>query len=310
MALHRLVSCLLALLLAAAPHRAAAQWTLSADITASRFSGGSSEESGGPAFRPYRPTIAGLGLEKSGRSIGVGFHAYYSSASLALEGPDAVVAIKSALDLYGAAIEVSGRLATLGTDSYLMFSGGPIVEVWSLAAETSHVRAGFAAAVGLQVPDRESLVGCHAGGSRGERLAVRGGRPRCRLRPAAALAPRAERTFTLSPLMPGYRGPWPRGRPPPPRGGPVRTMGAPGREAGAGKLPAWCASRLSALALARARSSAFFARIAAIRSASGTSSVPRASRRSRNRAASPAEAACRPPARSRGDRPPPPATRT
>lgn len=160
MALHRLVSCLLALLLAAAPHRAAAQWTLSADITASRFSGGSSEESGGPAFRPYRPTIAGLGLEKSGRSIGVGFHAYYSSASLALEGPDAVVAIKSALDLYGASIEVSGRLATLGTDSYLMFSGGPIVEVWSLAAETSHVRAGFAAAVGLQVPigNRWSVV--------------------------------------------------------------------------------------------------------------------------------------------------------
>lgn len=151
-ALPRLVSCLLALLLAAAPQRAAAQWALSADVTAARFSGGSSEEAGGRSFRPYRPTIAGLGLEKSGRSIGVGLHGYYSSASLALEGTDAVVAVKSALDLYGVAMEVTGRLATLGKVSHLTLSAGPLVEVWSLAEETSHVRAGFATAVGLQVP--------------------------------------------------------------------------------------------------------------------------------------------------------------
>lgn len=151
MAPPRLASCLLALLLTAAPQRAAAQWALSADVTVPRFSGGSSEEPGGRSFRPYRPTIAGLGLERSGRSISVAMHGYYASASLALEGDDAVVAVKNALDLYGVAMEVSGRLATVGTDSHLLLYAGPLVEVWSLAEETSHVRGGFAAAIGLQV---------------------------------------------------------------------------------------------------------------------------------------------------------------
>lgn len=151
MALPRLALCLLTLL-AAAPHRAAAQWALSADVTASRFSGGSSEEPGGRSFRPYRPTLAGLGVEKCGRSLGIALHGYYASASLALEGADAVVAVKSALDLYGASMEVSGRLATLGMGSRLMLYAGPLVEVWRLAGETSRVRGGFAGAIGLQVP--------------------------------------------------------------------------------------------------------------------------------------------------------------
>lgn len=150
-ALPRLVSFLLALLLAAAPHRAAAQWVLSADVTAPRFSGGSSRQPDGRSFRPYRPTLAGVGLERSGRAGGVGLHGYYASASLALEGADAVVAVKNALDLYGASLEVSGRLATLGTASRLMLYAGPLVEVWRLAEETSRVRGGFAAAIGLQV---------------------------------------------------------------------------------------------------------------------------------------------------------------
>ena len=148
----RVASCLLTLILAAAPPRAAAQWTLSADVTATRFSGGSSEEPGNRSFRPYRPTLAGLGVEKYGRSVGVALHGYYASASLALEGPDAVVAVKRALDLYGVSMEVSGGLATFGTASRLMLYAGPRVEVWNLTGETSHVRAGFGVAIGLQVP--------------------------------------------------------------------------------------------------------------------------------------------------------------
>jgi len=139
-------------LFAAASREATAQWTLTSEVGSPRFWGGSHEESGGRSFRPYRPTIAGLGLERSGRSIGVAIHGYYASASLALEGADAVVAVKNALDLYGVAMEVSGRVASVGTASHLMLYAGPLVEVWSLAEETSHVRAGFAAAIGLQVP--------------------------------------------------------------------------------------------------------------------------------------------------------------
>jgi hypothetical protein len=148
----RFTPSLLALsLCAAASHQAAPQWTVTAEVTAPRYWGGSSELEGGRSFRPYRPTVAGLGLERSIHGVSAGVQGYYASTSLALEGPEGVVAVKNALELYGVAAELSGNIRNLGEGGRLMLYGGPVVEVWSLAGEASHVRGGFAAAIGLQV---------------------------------------------------------------------------------------------------------------------------------------------------------------
>lgn len=139
------------LLLAAAPHGAAAQWTLTADVGAPRFSGGSHEVGGNRSLRPYRPTLIGVGVERTVGSLVMAVHGYRASTSLALEGGDAVVAVKDALTLYGVGVEVSVPLADFGTGARLMMYGAPLIEKWGLADEASHVRAGLAASVGLQV---------------------------------------------------------------------------------------------------------------------------------------------------------------
>ncbi len=149
----RLVSNGLALLLlAAASPEAAAQWAVSADVTSARFWGGSVEADGNRAFRPYRPTILGLGLERAGKTMGGDLRGYHASASLALEGPDAVVAVNAALSLYGVAAELSARIASLGNGGRVIIYGGPLVEVWRLAGESSNTVAGFTASIAVQVP--------------------------------------------------------------------------------------------------------------------------------------------------------------
>ena len=83
-----------ALLLAVVSHEAAAQWTASVDVSAARFWGGSREVDGDRSFRPYRPTIVGLGLERPVRGVNIGVRGYYGSASLGLEGTEGVAAVK------------------------------------------------------------------------------------------------------------------------------------------------------------------------------------------------------------------------
>jgi hypothetical protein len=133
------------------PTAAAAQWSVGAEVTAARFWGGAHEVSGDRSLRPYRPTLFGAVLMQSGGATSVALHAYYASASLALEGGDAVVAVKNALTLYGGAIEVSRRLARLGHDSSLLTGLGPVIERWNLSGAAAHVRAGAAASVSLRV---------------------------------------------------------------------------------------------------------------------------------------------------------------
>ena len=141
----------LTLPLAAVSREAAAQWAASADVTAARFWGGSRELKGDRSFRPYRPTIVGIGLERQVLGVSVGVRGYYASASLALEGTDAVAAVKDALDLHGLAVELSHSIATLGEAARVVVYGGPVIDVWDLADQSSRTQAGFTGSIGLQV---------------------------------------------------------------------------------------------------------------------------------------------------------------
>jgi hypothetical protein len=141
------------------PTSGAAQWTLAAEIGSARFWGGSAEVGGERSFRPYRPTLVGLGVAYARSSVGVGLRFHYGGSSLALEGKEAVVASKGVLDVYGLSPELSLPLSRLGPEVRVRLYAGPLIEVWKLAKEISHLRLGASAAVGLEVPLGARLAG-------------------------------------------------------------------------------------------------------------------------------------------------------
>jgi hypothetical protein len=147
------IALLLVMTLAGVSQEAPAQWVLAAEIGAARFWGASAEiGGGGRSFRPYRPTIVGLGVERQDRLFGWGLRVRYAEASLALEGADAVSAVKGALDFYEVAPEISVHLKQISSGVRFRLYAGPLVDVWELGTETSHIRAGAQAGIGLHLP--------------------------------------------------------------------------------------------------------------------------------------------------------------
>jgi hypothetical protein len=130
----------------------AGQWVVTAHVGADRFWGGPVETSDQRrSFRPYRPTTFGIGLERRGRSLGAGLSLGYSSAGLALEGADALAAVKGVFDVYSAAPELFYRISALGANE-LVVHGGPLFEVWKIIDEDSKTRVGGQASVSLRMP--------------------------------------------------------------------------------------------------------------------------------------------------------------
>jgi hypothetical protein len=175
------------------PRSSAAQWTLAAEIGSARFWGGSAEVGGDRSFRPYRPTLVGLGLAYAQSNVGVGVHVHYAGSSLALEGKEALVASKGVLHLYGISPEVSLPVTRLGPDVRMRLYAGPLIEVWQLANEISHLRMGAAASVGLEVPLGVRLAGTLRAG-----MAVTPASPFAREDLDASYEPRALWRRTLS----------------------------------------------------------------------------------------------------------------
>jgi hypothetical protein len=131
---------------------AAAQWTVGMGIRAPRFSGGALEPATGRSLRPYRPTIWEIGVDRAGSRVGVGLRAHYASSSLALEGSDALAAVKDAISLYGVDPELSVRVGRVGPEAVVRVFAGPLLELWELPDAGSHLRVGVAASIGLEVP--------------------------------------------------------------------------------------------------------------------------------------------------------------
>ena len=132
---------------------AAGQWAIAAEVGADRFWGGSAETTPeGRSFRPYRPTTFGAGLVRRAGPVGFGLRLRYASATLALEGSDALVGAKGVFTVYSAAPEVIYRIATVGAGNQLLLQGGPLFEIWSVIDEDSRSRVGVQAAVSVLVP--------------------------------------------------------------------------------------------------------------------------------------------------------------
>jgi len=142
---------LIGLVLSLAASDLTAQWGLATGIRAPRFSGGAVEPATGRSLRPYRPTMWEIGVDRMGRRVGVGLRLNYASSSLALEGHDALAAVKNALEVYGIDPEISVRLTQVGPQGLVRLYAGPLFEVWKLPDAGSHLRMGFVASVGLEM---------------------------------------------------------------------------------------------------------------------------------------------------------------
>jgi len=131
----------------------AAQWALGAEVGSDRFWGGSVERTPERrSFKPYRPTTFGVGLERRDGKLGVGLHLRYASAGLALEGADALSAVKGVFTIYSVSPEVVYRIASVGSANQLLAHGGPLFEVWSIIDEDARTRVGIHGAVSLNLP--------------------------------------------------------------------------------------------------------------------------------------------------------------
>lgn len=143
-----------------------AQWSAELEVGADRFWGGSVER--GPehrSFRPYRPTTFGAGLERRSGPMAVGLRLRYTEASLALEGKDAVAAVKGVFTVYSASPEVSYRVASVGSENEVLLHAGPLIELWSLTDEDSRTRFGVQGAVSLGIPLGERFAGALSAGA-------------------------------------------------------------------------------------------------------------------------------------------------
>jgi hypothetical protein len=145
---------------------ASGQWTTAIELGADRFWGGSVEvASEHRSFRPYRPTTFGAALERSSGRAGVGLRFGYIEAGLALEGNDAVVAVKGVFKVYSASPEVSYRIASIGSSNQVVVRLGPLFEVWSVIDEKTRTRIGIQSAASLGIPLSGRLGGTLSAGA-------------------------------------------------------------------------------------------------------------------------------------------------
>src|SRR5215213_5013912 len=151
MALRWIISALIFSIVTPAP--VWSQWSLSLGVQSDRFWGGSVENAPErKSFRPYRPTLIAVGLERRAGSAGLALRVRYTEASLGLEGSDAVVALKGAFTVLGIAPELNYQLLTLGPGNRVLVHAGPLLEFWDPVDVQSRTRLGAQGAVSLRIP--------------------------------------------------------------------------------------------------------------------------------------------------------------
>ena len=129
------------------------QWRVGAEVGATRFWGGSLDTGGDhTSVRPYRPTTFGIGLERQSGRYAAGLQVHYAEASLALEGPEAVVSAEGAFTIVSILPELAVRIATLGPGSQLRLHAGPLFEIWDIIDQDARTRVGAHGSVSLDIP--------------------------------------------------------------------------------------------------------------------------------------------------------------
>ena len=148
------------------PTPAQGQWLMGIEVGSDRFWGGSVESTPEHrSFRPYHPATFGAELGRRWSSLGIGLRLRYTDASLALEGSDAVTAVKGVFTVYSASPDISYRVASVGSENQLMVHVGPLFEVWSIVDEKSRTRIGIQGAASLGIPLGSRFAGVLSAGA-------------------------------------------------------------------------------------------------------------------------------------------------
>jgi hypothetical protein len=130
-----------------------AQWTVGVTIGADRFWGGSVETDGEErSFRPYRPTVLGIGLEHKGNPFAWGLQIHYAEAGLGLEGQGAAAVIEGVFTVLSVSPELVYRITAFGPITELRFHAGPLVDIWGIIDEDTRAHIGAQSAVSLDIP--------------------------------------------------------------------------------------------------------------------------------------------------------------
>ena len=140
---------LLARPMAAQVHR----WGVTVEAGEMRFGGTSADTSsdGIGSFRPFRPAMIGLRLER-GERIRMGIGLVYGRGPAALIGPDVAVAGRdNPLTLLELAPTVAWRISQVGGGA-LYLAGGPVVDRWSWSVAPTRWRLGGEVAARLDAP--------------------------------------------------------------------------------------------------------------------------------------------------------------
>lgn len=136
------------------------QWRAGIEVGATRFWGASRGTGGDhPSFRPYRPTTFGVGLERQTGRYAVGVQVHYAEASLALEGPEVVIASEGVFTVVGISPEFAVRVVTFGSGNQVRVHAGPLLEIWEIIDEEARTRVGAQGSVTLDVPLGERFGG-------------------------------------------------------------------------------------------------------------------------------------------------------
>jgi hypothetical protein len=148
------------------PRPAHSQWLIGVEVGSDRFWGGSVETAPEHrSFRPYHPATFGAGLERRWGGLGIGLRLRYADASLALEGRDAVTAVKGVFTVYSAWPEVGYRVASVGSENELAVHVGPLFEVWNIVDERSRTRIGLQGGASLGIPMGSRFAGVLSAGA-------------------------------------------------------------------------------------------------------------------------------------------------
>lgn len=148
-----LLICIGGLLLAPPLGAQATRWGVTLEAGEMRFGGTSADTSsdGIGAFRPYRPAMFGVRIERGAR-VRLGLGLIYGRGAAALIGPDVAVAGRdNPLTLLELAPMVAWRISRVGSGA-LYVAGGPVVDRWSWSVAPTRWRLGGEISARLDAP--------------------------------------------------------------------------------------------------------------------------------------------------------------
>lgn len=131
-------------LLMAVAGRGAAQWSVGAEISASRYGGSSHDTSGthaAPEGRPGDATVLHLRVEHRWRRFGIAIRAGTSKPGLAITGQGVNVTDKTSGRLIEAAALASTRVGGIGSSGAVRLELGPALHLWSFEDTRSRLGA-------------------------------------------------------------------------------------------------------------------------------------------------------------------------